>query len=189
MWSLKSTCNVREHFVSGADVSCCVGVADWECVLTDIQNFSEICSATHRFSQNHYSLVTTVNMERFTHGGMADMHLVYGSVNRNGRIAVWEHRHSFPNRRISQHHIFGRLHHRESIDRPRCPVAWPSRSPGLTCLDFLLWGQMKHLLYGTVVETEEDLVARITVAAVTLWTCQESSNGHDNQCSDDVVRA
>ena len=34
IWSLKSTCNVREHFVSGADVSCCVGVADWECVLT-----------------------------------------------------------------------------------------------------------------------------------------------------------
>ena len=34
IWSLKSTCNVREHFVSGADVSSCVGVADWECVLT-----------------------------------------------------------------------------------------------------------------------------------------------------------
>ena len=28
VWRLQSTCNVREHFVSGADVSCCVGVAD-----------------------------------------------------------------------------------------------------------------------------------------------------------------
>ena len=26
--SLKSTCNDSEHLVSGADVSCCVGVAD-----------------------------------------------------------------------------------------------------------------------------------------------------------------
>lgn len=45
------------------------------------------------------------------------------------------------------------------------PVAWPPRSPDLTCLDFFLWGHMKQLVYETVVETEEDLVARITVAA------------------------
>ncbi|KAJ4434862.1 hypothetical protein ANN_23433 [Periplaneta americana] len=45
------------------------------------------------------------------------------------------------------------------------PVAWPPRSPDLTCLDFFLWGHMKQLVYETVVETEEDLAARITVAA------------------------
>ena len=33
IWSLKAACNVRDHFVSGADVSCCVGVAVWEYVL------------------------------------------------------------------------------------------------------------------------------------------------------------
>ena len=86
------------HFVSGADVGCCVGVADWESV--DIQN----CS-------------------------------VY-------------------------------------------------RSSDLTCLDFFLWWHMKQLVYETVVETDEDLIARITVAAgtrnlrtdTTIW-------------SDDVLRA
>ena len=48
------------------------------------------------------------------------------------------------------------------------PVACSPRSPDLTCLDFFLWGHMKQLVYETVVETEEDLVARITVAASTI---------------------
>ena len=43
-----------------------------------------------------------------------------------------------------------------------------SRSSDLTCLDFFLWGYMKQLVYETVVETEEDLVARNTVAAGTI---------------------
>lgn len=49
-------------------------------------------------------------MERFTHAEMADMHLVYGFVNGNGRAAVREYRERFPNRRIPQHQTFGRLH-------------------------------------------------------------------------------
>ena len=43
-----------------------------------------------------------------------------------------------------------------------------TRSPDLTCLDFFLWRHMKQLVYETVVETEEDLVARITVAVGTI---------------------
>ena len=44
----------------------------------------------------------------------------------------------------------------------------PARSPDFTCLDFFLWWHMKQLVYETVVETEEDLGARITVAAGTI---------------------
>ena len=44
-------------------------------------------------------------------------------------------------------------------------VSWPPRSPDLTPLDFFLWGHMKSLIYATPVESEEDLVARIAVAA------------------------
>ena len=47
-------------------------------------------------------------------------------------------------------------------------VAWPPRSPDLTYVVFLLWGHMKQLVYETVVETEDYLVARITVAAGTI---------------------
>ena len=36
------------------------------------------------------------------------------------------------------------------------------------CTDFFLWGHMKQLGYETVVETEEDLIARITVGAGTI---------------------
>lgn len=45
------------------------------------------------------------------------------------------------------------------------PVAWPARSPDLTPLDYFLWGHMKSLVYETPVESEEDLVARISAAA------------------------
>ena len=47
IWSLKSTCNVREHFVSGADVSCCVGVADWACTDHSIRTFSKDSFCRH----------------------------------------------------------------------------------------------------------------------------------------------
>ena len=69
---------------------------------------SEVCLETDRFSRNHYRLVTTtVNMERLTHPETADMHLVYGSVNGNGRAAVREYRKRFPNRRwVPQHQTF-----------------------------------------------------------------------------------
>lgn len=45
------------------------------------------------------------------------------------------------------------------------PVAWPPRSPDLNPLDFFFWGHMKSLVYETPVDSAEDLVARIVVAA------------------------
>lgn len=45
------------------------------------------------------------------------------------------------------------------------PVAWPPRSPDLSPLDFFVWGHMKSLIYDTPIETEEDLIARIMIAA------------------------
>lgn len=49
-------------------------------------------------------------------------------------------------------------------------VNWPARSPDLTPLDFFLWGHMKSLVYETPVQSEEDLVARISVAAEMIQT-------------------
>ena len=46
-----------------------------------------------------------------------------------------------------------------------------TRSPDLSCLDLFLWGHMKQLVYEIVVETAEDLVARITVA--TAWAARQ----------------
>src|SRR5258705_1336501 len=45
------------------------------------------------------------------------------------------------------------------------PVAWPPRSPDLTSLDLFFWGHMKNVVYETPINTEEELVARIVVAA------------------------
>lgn len=45
------------------------------------------------------------------------------------------------------------------------PVAWPARSPDLNPLDFFVWGHLQSLVYETPVDTADDLVARIAVAA------------------------
>ncbi|GBM80445.1 hypothetical protein AVEN_83032-1 [Araneus ventricosus] len=45
------------------------------------------------------------------------------------------------------------------------PVAWPSRFPDLSSLDYFLWEHLKSLVYATLVDSDEDLVARISVAA------------------------
>ena len=45
------------------------------------------------------------------------------------------------------------------------PIAWLPRSPDLTPLDFHFWVYMKTLVYETPVETRQDLVERIQVAA------------------------
>lgn len=49
------------------------------------------------------------------------------------------------------------------------PIRWPPRSPDLSCLDFFFWGHMKSLIYDDgPVDSAEDLVARISVAAATI---------------------
>lgn len=45
------------------------------------------------------------------------------------------------------------------------PLPWPPRSPDLTPLDFFFWGHMKSIVYETPVESGEDLIARIAIAA------------------------
>lgn len=45
------------------------------------------------------------------------------------------------------------------------PIPWPPRSSDLSNLDYFLWGHLKHLVYETPVDSDEDLVARISVAA------------------------
>ena len=45
------------------------------------------------------------------------------------------------------------------------PIAWPPRSPVLIPLDFCVRGYLKRSLYETPIVSEEDLVARILLAA------------------------
>ncbi|KAJ8885964.1 hypothetical protein PR048_012170 [Dryococelus australis] len=56
---------------------------------------------------------------------------------------------------------------RQILDRTEFygTIAWPTRSPDVTLLDYLLWGHIKGVIYETPVESEEDLLARIMAAA------------------------
>ncbi|GBM82027.1 hypothetical protein AVEN_94179-1 [Araneus ventricosus] len=45
------------------------------------------------------------------------------------------------------------------------PVPWPPRSPDVSSHDYFLWGHLKTLVYASPVDQDEDLVARINVAA------------------------
>lgn len=48
------------------------------------------------------------------------------------------------------------------------PVAWPARSPDLSSIDFFLWGHLKALVYETPIDSDEDLIARLSIAAATV---------------------
>lgn len=48
------------------------------------------------------------------------------------------------------------------------PVPWPARSPDLNPLDYYLWGHMKTIVYATEVQTREELLQRIEMAANTV---------------------
>ncbi|KAJ4439478.1 hypothetical protein ANN_07602 [Periplaneta americana] len=90
---------------------------------------------------------------------------VYGLCDGNATAAVLAYQALFPNRRIPSAQIYEPFKAEVVDNNGDFLVNTPPRSPDLTCLDFFLWGEMKQLVYETVVETEEDLVARITVAA------------------------
>lgn len=45
------------------------------------------------------------------------------------------------------------------------PIPWPARLPDLSCLDFFLWGHIKTMVHDTPVDSGEELVAWIAVAA------------------------
>jgi hypothetical protein len=45
------------------------------------------------------------------------------------------------------------------------PTVWPPRSPDLNSCDFYLWGYMKSMVYRTAVNTKDDLLNRIMLAA------------------------
>ncbi|GBN20588.1 hypothetical protein AVEN_131532-1 [Araneus ventricosus] len=45
------------------------------------------------------------------------------------------------------------------------PVPWPPLSPDLWSLDYF-WGRLKSLVHATPFDSDEDLVARISVGAI-----------------------
>ena len=155
--SLKSTCNVRKHFVSGADVSCCVSVADWECVLT----FKTALWWASKYTDS--ATIITACDNNSEHGAA---YACWNGRHASG-IRFYDWKWSQPISALLWWIIRETSVENRWIGR-NGPVAWPSRSPDLTCLDFFLWGHMKQLVYEAVVETEEDLVTRITVAVGTI---------------------
>lgn len=48
------------------------------------------------------------------------------------------------------------------------PVRWPPRSPDLSSIDYFLWGHLKAIIYETPVDSIEDLVARLSIAAASV---------------------
>ena len=60
------------------------------------------------------------------------------------------------------------------------PIAWPSRSPDLTPMDYYFWGHMKTLVYETKVDSRAALRRRVFAAA------QHIRNHPHNICSANV---
>ena len=158
-------------------------------MCTDIQNHYEVCLETHWFSRNHYNS---------RHGAV---YACWNGLYASGtRVCEWEWTNfservstalfqpmgsTTPNIRTS---VSSESHVRESwIDRSG-PVAWPSRSPVLMCLDFFIWGTWSTWCMKPLWKQKKTSSLELPSLLVTLRTCLESSNGHDNQWFDDVLR-
>ena len=140
----------------GSDISCCVGLAEWESVLT----FKTALMSALKHTDS-VAIITALRQQEWTWNNLRMlkwltciwytglwMEIAPAHISLAVRNDL---RATFGNR------WFGR----------GSPVGWPPRLPDLTCLDFFLWMHMKQLVYETLVQTE-DLVARITVAAGTI---------------------
>ena len=53
-----------------------------------------------------------------------------------------------------------------------CPVAWPAKSPGLTPLNFFLWGCMKEKVYKMEIASREVLIGKINTTAMEILHCR-----------------
>ena len=73
---------------------------------------------------------------------------------------------------IMTSNFFDEMFHNHWIGRD-VHVCWPSWSPNLTPMDFLLWGEMKHLVYETSLDTEEKLVTLVAAAAIIIFQTPE----------------
>ncbi|CAH0382002.1 unnamed protein product [Bemisia tabaci] len=59
------------------------------------------------------------------------------------------------------------------------PIAWPPRSPDLTCLDFYLWGKLKDAVYKSRPNNPEEMKQRIRDVCASI-TPQELSRVRKN---------
>ena len=54
------------------------------------------------------------------------------------------------------------------------PISWPSRSPDLTSLDFILWGLIKDRVYSTKPCTISELMDKIVTTVQMVTPCMLS---------------
>jgi hypothetical protein len=69
------------------------------------------------------------------------------------------------------------------------PIAWPSRSPDITPLDFFLWGYVKDKVYASRVTRVEDLKTRIRDVITTIDGGMLSRTWEQLEFRLDVLRA
>jgi len=61
-------------------------------------------------------------------------------------------------------------------------MAWPSRSPDLTPMDYFLWAHIKALIYLSPVDSADDLIARIVEATATITQQPGILSAHVSLC-------
>ncbi|GBM45807.1 hypothetical protein AVEN_55563-1, partial [Araneus ventricosus] len=67
------------------------------------------------------------------------------------------------------------------------PVRWPPRSPDLSTIDYFLRGHLKVIIYETPVDSIEDAVARVSIAAVSVRESLETFANHSFNATKHVL--
>ncbi|GFU29128.1 DUF4817 domain-containing protein [Trichonephila clavipes] len=69
------------------------------------------------------------------------------------------------------------------------PIAWPPRSPELIPLEFFFWGYVKYTVYGTQVNSLEELKQNIQTAVATVDVSMLKRSRMELEYRLDIVRA
>ncbi|GFX44930.1 uncharacterized protein TNCV_3429791 [Trichonephila clavipes] len=84
--------------------------SDWLAILAIVEDSKVIFHGSTEPPKSAFAFENSVVMSDFTNSKKANMHLMYGAVNDNGREALRLHQEHFPSRCMSNHKIFQRLH-------------------------------------------------------------------------------
>ncbi|KFM72950.1 hypothetical protein X975_25428, partial [Stegodyphus mimosarum] len=114
---------------------------------------------------------------KFTHREKADMHLMYGADNGNGRAALRLHQERFPNRRMPKHTIFERLH-RSLCENGSFEATSDTRSGSRTARQHRIEESILNIAHESPQTSTRAIPRRLQLSHSTVWRLLNENGLH-----------
>ncbi|KFM77037.1 hypothetical protein X975_18776, partial [Stegodyphus mimosarum] len=116
-------------------------------------------------------------MGEFTHREKANMHLMYGTANGNGRAALRLYQERFPKRRMPKHTMFERLR-RSLCENGSFEVTSNTRSGRRTALQPRIEESILNIAHESPQTSTRAIARRLQLSHSTVWTVLNENGLH-----------